>query len=70
MVYVSSIVDDVLNFKMKKEKKVVSKEVAEAMEKVVKRIPYKFQEDRSIKELLEPIKAPLPTLVLFLFLPS
>ena len=52
MVYVSSIVDDVLNFKMKKEKKVVSKEVAEAMEKVVKRIPYKFQEDRSIKELL------------------
>ena len=45
----SSIVDDVLNFKMKKEKKVVSKEVAEAMEKVVKRIPYKFQEDSRSK---------------------
>ena len=57
MVYVSSIVDDVLNFKMKKEKKVVSKEVAEATEKVVKRIPYKFQEDRSIKELLEHINS-------------
>jgi len=55
VVYVSSIVDDVLNFNMRKEKKIARKEVAEAMEKVVKRIPYKFQEDRSIKELLEHI---------------